>query len=160
MAVLCLGTQLLATDVMAQSFPDTAAVLAGVGTVFAGGSGGGAAVLFRGLSQPMGPFHPHDEMRYAAIVADSGRMPLLAQQPEAPCDTAADRSHQRQRPWLRSSLIILSISFAGDSATVIAGQDMGDNACVIYRNTGDWSYTFRRTPGGWSLVRVEQTRWS
>lgn len=136
----------------AQSPADTAAVLELVGRSYRASTDGGVAIRLASpvTSEPAAPGSL--DVRYARMAASGGMMPLLSQAPEATCDSAVmEPASGVVRPWLSSTMRLRSVQFAGDTATVVGDQELGEHPCWERRELREQSYRLVREPTGWVM---------
>ena len=142
-----------------QNRADTAAVLRQIGRHFSAAGPSPAAVLT--AAPDSGPAGPGTvSLAMARVVAEGAGLPLLAQQPEVPCDTGERPIRITGRPWLRRSIQPLRVTFGGDTAVVRALLDLGEAACPKYRDRSEWAYHLHRTGSVWQVtLAYRSTMW-
>ncbi len=145
-----LSVALVTAPLPAQSLADTVTVLTLVGRSYRASAGVGIAMRIRGASVASPAAQSTLGARYARMAAEGGIMPLLSQVPEATCDSVALTSGT-VRPWVSSTMLLLSVTFSGDTATVVGAQDEGDNPCWDYRGSLEYSYRLVRAHAVWDM---------
>lgn len=150
LATAALFVALVTAPLPAQSLADTVTVLTLVGRSYRSSAGEGIAMRIRGASVASPATRSTLGARYARMAAEGGMMPLLSQVPEATCDSVALESGA-VRPWVSSTMLLLSVTFSGDTATVVGAQDEGDHPCWDYRGIVEYSYRLVRAHLVWAL---------
>lgn len=145
-----LSVALVSAPLPAQPLSDTVTVLTLVGRSYRSSSGEGIGMRVGKISVATRAVRSTLGARYARMAADGGMMPLLSQVPEATCDSVAVETGS-VRPWVSSTMLLLSINFSGDTATVVGARDEGDHPCWEYRGSLEYSYRLVRSGGVWGM---------